>query len=103
VYRLGALGPRRDRGARADARLASRPRPRRRSGVLRLPARRIGLPVVIQPSERRRRKRRRSLARPLAALAAALILLGLGIALGEALRDNPKPNLTVTSTKTIVP
>ena len=26
-----------------------------------------------------------------------------GIALGQALHDNPKPNLTVTSTKTLVP
>jgi hypothetical protein len=37
------------------------------------------------------------------ALAAALILFGLGIAVGEALRDNPKPNLIVTTTRTIVP
>jgi hypothetical protein len=58
---------------------------------------------VIEPRDRRRRKGRRSLVRPVAALAAALILLGLGIALGEALRDNPKPNLTVTSTKTLIP
>ena len=35
--------------------------------------------------------------------AAAVILLGVGIAIGEALRDNPRPNLTVTTTKTIVP
>jgi hypothetical protein len=37
------------------------------------------------------------------ALAAALPLFGLGIAIGEALKDNPKPNLTVTTTKTIIP
>jgi hypothetical protein len=37
------------------------------------------------------------------ALAAALLLFGLGIAIGEALKDNPKPNLTVTTTKTIIP
>jgi hypothetical protein len=37
-----------------------------------------------------------------AAVAAAL-LFAVGIALGEALKDNPKPNLTVTTTKTIVP
>jgi hypothetical protein len=58
---------------------------------------------VTEPAPRRRRKRRRTLIRPLAILAAAVLLFGLGIALGEALRDNPKPNLTVTSTKTIVP
>jgi hypothetical protein len=39
----------------------------------------------------------------LAAVVAAALLFAVGIALGEALKDNPKPNLTVTSTKTIVP
>ena len=58
---------------------------------------------MIESAPRRRRKRRRSVVRPLLALAAAVVLFGLGIALGEALRDNPKPNLTVTTTKTIVP
>jgi hypothetical protein len=33
----------------------------------------------------------------------AVLLFALGIALGEALRDNPRPNLTVTHTKTLVP
>jgi hypothetical protein len=37
------------------------------------------------------------------AFAAALLLFALGIAIGEALRDNPKPNLTVTTTRTITP
>ena len=38
-------------------------------------------------------------------LAAALgaLLLVVGIAVGEALHDNPKPDLTVTHTKTLVP
>lgn len=57
---------------------------------------------MIEPS-RRRRKRRAVPVRFLIALVVAVLLFGLGIALGEALRDNPKPNLTVTSTKTIVP
>jgi hypothetical protein len=39
----------------------------------------------------------------LIAVAAALILFGLGVALGEALHDNPKPELTVTHTKTLTP
>jgi hypothetical protein len=39
----------------------------------------------------------------LVALVAGVLLLALGIAIGEAVKDNPKPNLTVTSTKTIVP
>jgi hypothetical protein len=34
---------------------------------------------------------------------AAALLFAIGIALGEALKDNPKPSLTVTTTKTIVP
>ena len=42
-------------------------------------------------------------ARLLAAAAAALLLLAIGIALGEALQDNPKPDLTVTHTKTLRP
>jgi hypothetical protein len=39
----------------------------------------------------------------LLAVAAALILFGLGVAVGEALHDNPKPELTVTHTKTLTP
>jgi hypothetical protein len=39
----------------------------------------------------------------LSAIAAAAILFGIGIAVGEALHDNPKPNLTVTHTKTLTP
>jgi hypothetical protein len=37
------------------------------------------------------------------ALAAALVLFAVGIALGEALHDNPKPGITVTTTKTLIP
>jgi hypothetical protein len=58
---------------------------------------------VIESAPRRRRKRHRRGVRLLVALVAALILFGLGIAVGEALRDNPKPNLIVTTTRTIVP
>jgi hypothetical protein len=39
----------------------------------------------------------------LAAIAAGIVLFGIGIALGEALHDNPKPDLTVTHTKTLRP
>lgn len=39
----------------------------------------------------------------LTAVAAAAILFGLGIAVGEALHDNPTPNLTVTHQKTLTP
>ena len=41
--------------------------------------------------------------RVLTAVAAAAILFGLGVAVGEALHDNPKPELTVTHTKTLTP
>ncbi|HEY8317059.1 MAG TPA: hypothetical protein VIG35_09355 [Gaiellaceae bacterium] len=57
---------------------------------------------MIEPP-RKRRTRRTVRNRWLAGIAAAVVLFAAGIALGEALRDNPKPNLTVTSTKTIVP
>jgi hypothetical protein len=57
---------------------------------------------VIEPS-RRRTKRRSGPLRWVVAVVAAALLFAVGIALGQALKDNPKPNLTVTTTKTIVP
>jgi hypothetical protein len=57
---------------------------------------------VIDPS-RRRGKRRSGPPRWLVAVVAAALLFAVGVALGEALKDNPKPNLTVTTTKIIVP
>jgi len=42
-------------------------------------------------------------ARWLLAVAVAAILLIVGIAIGEALHDNPTPDLTVTHTKTLIP
>jgi len=56
---------------------------------------------VIEPS--RGAKRRSGPPRWLLAVVAAALLFAVGIALGQALKDNPKPNLTVTTTKTIVP
>ena len=53
--------------------------------------------------ERRSRRRRRILIRLIAGLLAAAAIFAVGVALGQALHDNPKPNLTVTSTKTLVP
>jgi hypothetical protein len=41
--------------------------------------------------------------RLLAVVAAAAILFCLGIAVGEALHDNPRPDLTVTHQKTLTP
>jgi hypothetical protein len=50
----------------------------------------------------RRRGSRRAL-RWLLALAVAAILFGAGVAVGEALHDNPKPGLTLTSVRTLHP
>ena len=54
-------------------------------------------------SSRRRGRRRSTPLRWLVAVVVAVLLFAVGIALGEALKDNPKPNLIVTTTKTIVP
>jgi hypothetical protein len=45
---------------------------------------------------------RRALRR-LTALAVVVIVFGAGIAVGEALHDNPTPGSTITSTRTIKP
>jgi uncharacterized protein involved in exopolysaccharide biosynthesis len=58
---------------------------------------------VISPASQRRRRRRSKPPTWLLLLVAAALLFAVGVALGAALRDNPKPNLTVTTTKTIVP
>jgi ABC-type transporter Mla subunit MlaD len=58
---------------------------------------------VIERGQRRSRKRRRIPVGFLVGLLAAAAIFAVGIALGQALHDNPKPNLTVTSTKTLVP
>jgi ABC-type transporter Mla subunit MlaD len=58
---------------------------------------------VIDRRERRSRKRRGSPIRLVVGLLAAVAIFAVGIAVGQALHDNPKPNLTVTSTKTLVP
>jgi hypothetical protein len=61
--------------------------------------------VISQTPRRPARRRRRSPSpfRWLVALLAAAIVFAVGIALGAALNDNPKPNLTVTTTKTLIP
>jgi hypothetical protein len=53
--------------------------------------------------QRRPRRRRSNRPRWLLAAAAALILFGLGVALGEALHDNPKPGITQTTVRTLHP
>jgi hypothetical protein len=58
---------------------------------------------VISRTERRPARRRRHPLRWLAGLVLAFAIFAAGIALGAALNDNPKPDLTVTTTKTLIP
>ena len=58
---------------------------------------------MIGRTERRPVRRRRRPLRWLTGLALALAIFAAGIALGAALNDNPKPGLTVTTTKTLIP
>jgi ABC-type transporter Mla subunit MlaD len=58
---------------------------------------------VIDRMDRRSRRRRRIPVRFIVGLLAAAAIFAVGVALGQALHDNPKPDLTVTSTKTLVP
>jgi Na+/proline symporter len=51
----------------------------------------------------RRRPRRTRPAYWIAALALAAILFGAGVAVGEALHDNPTPGITQTSVRTLHP
>jgi hypothetical protein len=59
--------------------------------------------VSTRLADRGRRRRRQNAARWGAGIALALVILAVGIALGRALEDNPRPGLTVTTTKTVVP
>ena len=58
---------------------------------------------MISSSHRRPPRRGRRLGPWIAGLVAAAVLILLGVAIGMALHDNPRPDLTVTTTKTIVP
>jgi anti-sigma factor RsiW len=61
--------------------------------------------VTISPAERRARRRAPS-SRPvfwLAGLVLAALLFGAGVAVGEALHDNPTPGITQTSVRTLHP
>jgi hypothetical protein len=58
-------------------------------------------PTQAERDARRRRRRRRKLRRWGIRVAVVLIVFGLGIALGQALHDNPKPGATLSSEQTI--
>jgi hypothetical protein len=60
--------------------------------------------VTLTPLERRarrRERRREEVARWSIRSALVLVVLGLGIALGQALHDNPKPGGTITLERTL--
>ena len=56
---------------------------------------------MTQAPPRRRRRRRRF--RFLVRLVVLLAVFGLGVALGEALHDNPRPGGTQTIVRTLAP
>ena len=55
----------------------------------------------VERRERRRRRRREEILRWAIRVFAALLVFLLGIALGQALHDNPKPGSTVTLERTL--
>jgi hypothetical protein len=54
----------------------------------------------VERLERRRQRRRQELTRWALRVAIAVVVFGLGIALGQALHDNPKPGQTITLERT---
>ena len=62
--------------------------------------------MTLSPVERRSRRgapRSRRAVYWLAGVALAAVLFGAGVAVGEALHDNPKPGITQTSVRTLHP
>jgi hypothetical protein len=55
----------------------------------------------VERDERRRRRRRQELIRWAVRVGLALLLFLVGIAVGEALHDNPKPGSTITLQRTV--
>jgi hypothetical protein len=58
---------------------------------------------ALSRDERRRRRRRAQVARWAFRLAAALAIFALGIAVGQALQDNPEPTPPFTQVRTLPP
>ena len=55
----------------------------------------------VERNERRRRRRREELVRWGIRVGLVVLIFALGIALGQALQDNPKPGETVTLERTL--
>jgi hypothetical protein len=60
-------------------------------------------PARASHEHRRRRARRRRVVRLLLSAALGLVVFGLGVALGEALHDNPTPGGRQTVVRTLHP
>jgi len=59
--------------------------------------------VTFTTRSDRARRRRRSPVRTILPILGAVLLLGVGVAFGEALHDNPKPGGTQTLVRTLQP
>jgi len=59
--------------------------------------------TTARDERRSRRQRRPRVAVWLAGVAVAALLFVAGVAVGEALHDNPKPGITQTSVRTLHP
>jgi hypothetical protein len=57
----------------------------------------------LERSERRRRRRRPRVARSALRAAFVLAVFGLGVAVGEAIHDNPRPGQIRTQVRTLPP
>jgi len=55
----------------------------------------------VERRDRRRRRRRQELTRWAIRIGVALLVFLLGVALGQALHDNPKPSSTITLERTL--
>ena len=55
----------------------------------------------VERQSRRRRRRREEISRWAIRVALVLLVFALGIALGQALHDNPKPGTTITLERTL--
>ena len=59
--------------------------------------------MTLTPEDRLDRRDRIRTLRWLAAVALGALLFAVGVSVGEALHDNPRPGLTTTSVTTIAP
>lgn len=55
----------------------------------------------VERNERRRQRRRREVIRWSVRVLLALLIFSLGVALGQAIEDNPRPGGTVTLDRTL--